>query len=159
MDESRYVNLLTGCCTTFITVTLILSQSPIVSEVMGLGRNTMTGTIPTEYAALTSLNTWGLERNDFRGSIASEYGAMTSLKILALDDNSLTGTIPSELGNLFLLTNLNLNDNQISGVLPDEVCALASAPYVKADCWEIVCNCCSECCNMRGDGSNCQATR
>jgi hypothetical protein len=116
---------------------------------MGLGRNDMVGTIPTEYAALTNLNTWGMERNDFTGTIPSAFSTLTNLLRVALDHNSLKGTIPTELGSWTLLEKISVNNNFITGTMPDELCAMVDRLYIVADCTAIDCPCCSECCTQR----------
>jgi Leucine-rich repeat (LRR) protein len=42
----------------------------------------------------------GLSRNLLTGTIPTELGKLTNLRMLSLSGNQLTGTIPSELGKL-----------------------------------------------------------
>jgi Leucine-rich repeat (LRR) protein len=46
------------------------------------------------------LDSLGLERNELVGSIPSQFGLMRNLRNLALDFNQLTGTVPSQLFQL-----------------------------------------------------------
>ena len=58
------------------------------------------------------------------GTIPPELGALTSLQSLWLYGNQLTGTVPAELGALTNLERLGLGGTQLSGAIPPEVCAL-----------------------------------
>ena len=71
-------------------------------------------------------------------------------EILSFRDNQISGTIPSELGTLALLESMILVRNDISGDMPEELCALEID--LNADCEEVSCECCNECCI---DGGGC----
>ena len=60
----------------------------------------------------------GLSRNNLNGSIPSQLGNLRSLSILSLPDNNLTGPIPSELGNLSKLKKLYLPNNNLTDPIP-----------------------------------------
>lgn len=62
--------------------------------------NQLSGIIPTDIGALTSIETLFLGSNDFVGSVPSELGFLTSLRQLVTATNGLTGSVPSELFNL-----------------------------------------------------------
>jgi Leucine-rich repeat (LRR) protein len=63
-----------------------------------------------------------LGRNQLTGSIPSEIWNLTNLTNLRLRSNQLTGSIPTEIGNLTNLTYLELTSNQLTGIIPDEIC-------------------------------------
>ena len=83
----------------------------------------MGGMIPSELAALKSLETLDLQNTALSGTIPVEMP--TSLQFIYLSNNSLTGTIPSELSALSLLENLDLSHNSLSGTIPSELSALS----------------------------------
>ena len=88
-----------------------------------------------------------LYSNKLTGSIPSEIAALTSLTALYLFDNDLTGPIPSEIGALTSLQGLSLYNNDFTGPIPAEVCE-STTIYLRADC-EIcllsIDNCCDDC--------------
>ncbi len=86
-----------------------------------LSSNNLTGTIPTEIAALTSLQTLNIRSNNLTGGIPAEIGSLTSLLYLYLYENSLGGPIPTEMGNLTNLDTLYMYSNGLTGVLPVEL--------------------------------------
>ena len=115
--------------------------------------NELTGSIPSEIAALTSLTVFFLGVNDLNGPIPSEIAALTSLEYLFLDGNDLTGPIPPEIAALTSLFYLGLNDNALTGPIPVEVCNLQNSPsfVLQADCGicgtPTIIGCCDYCFN------------
>jgi hypothetical protein len=65
---------------------LILTSGLLV--VLGLGRNNLGQTIPTEIGRLRKLNTLGLEKNSLTGPIPSEMGGMNSMSKFLLVERS-----------------------------------------------------------------------
>ena len=95
-----------------------------------LDGNDLSGTIPSEVGALSSLTVLDLsENNDITGALPPELGNLSNLVELNLADQSgqsdrtqtLTGGIPPELGNLTNLVSLNLSWHQLSGDIPSEL--------------------------------------
>jgi len=86
----------------------------------------LSGSIPSELSALTSLALLYLYNNNLTGAIPSELSALTSLTHLLLSGNNLTGAIPSELSALTSLTVLYLYGNNLTGAIPSELSALTS---------------------------------
>ena len=122
-------------------------------RVLGIGRNELHGTIPTQIATLKELSTIGLERNLFEGGIPSELGlGLTRSSLLFFDFNRLS-VLPSELGNLETLHTLSINGNWFTGTVPSEICALETLQQLTADCEEIACPCCTQCCREDGECS------
>jgi Leucine-rich repeat (LRR) protein len=66
-------------------------------EMLGLGGNRFTGTIPSEIALLTSLLELDLADNVFTGSIPEEiyFSGMKHLNALIVNENNLSGSISS----------------------------------------------------------------
>ena len=97
------------------------SLDETVVEVLDLGNNNLSGTIPAELGNLTSLQNLHLYYNQLSGTIPAELGELPNLKYLYLYNNNLSRTIPAELGNLISLTHLSLENNQLSGTIPTEL--------------------------------------
>jgi len=76
---------------------------PLLHDVLILGDNKLSGSIPSELGLLTNVEVIYLSDNDLSGSIPSKLGLLTNVKGIYLSDDDLSGSIPSELG---LLTNL-----------------------------------------------------
>ena len=77
--------------------------------------------LPDDISVLQSLVTFDFNNNLFlSGTIPSSFGEIASLEKLLLASNELTGTIPSELARLENLTILELQSNSLSGTIPAE---------------------------------------
>ena len=135
--------------------------------------NNMEGTIPTQLGNLFRskpisddylvVNGLWLNDNLFTGSIPSELGRMLELGGIDLSYNMLTGTVPIQLGNLPLLREnyIGLNHNNLTGSLNDIFCNNEPFPPVnilKADCDELECGCCTDCCDMNIMNNNMTTT-
>ena len=81
----------------------------------------VTGTIPSELAAIEPLRRLRLRNLNLNGTIPVEFNGKYNLEFLYLDRNKLTGTIPSQVGNLPVLDFLYLYDNQLRGTLPSSL--------------------------------------
>ena len=95
-----------------------------------LASNGLSGNIPSEVGALSSLRVLNLsENNDITGALPSELGNLSDLVELNIADQTgqsdrtqgLTGGIPRELGNLTSLVSLDLSWHQLSGDIPSEL--------------------------------------
>jgi len=78
------------------------------------------GTIPSELALLTRLNTLVLSDNSIQGTIPEELGNWTLLENLEISSNAISGTIPASLGQLESLLVLDLGSNDLTGQIPNE---------------------------------------
>ncbi|GJP49866.1 hypothetical protein CLOM_g9025 [Closterium sp. NIES-68] len=110
----------------------------------------LSGPIPTEISAITSLQQLFLSTNNFTGSIPPSFSQLTNLSVLAaagnklsgdvalsisdglikklphlaaldISSNGFTGSIPPSLSSLTALTQLWLAHNQLSGPIPDSL--------------------------------------
>ncbi|KAJ1691040.1 hypothetical protein LUZ63_015195 [Rhynchospora breviuscula] len=90
-------------------------------QLMMIGGNKISGTIPAELGNLTSLNTLFMDRNLLADSIPPAIGNLTNLIILSLSTNNLSGPIPSSLGNLVQLNEIYLDANQLNGHIPESL--------------------------------------
>jgi Leucine-rich repeat (LRR) protein len=96
-------------------------------EILNLSNNNgLSGTIPTEYLSLPSIQSLQLGGNFLTGKLPTSYGGATStLEILEIHTNFLTGPIPKEMGQLTVLRRLNLSTNApLTGTLPSELGSL-----------------------------------
>ncbi len=83
-----------------------------------LASNLFFGTIPAEWAAMTSLQILYISGNSLDGALP-ELLRMPNLKHLDLSRNSLKGTLPRVWAEtMYSLEVVNLADNQITGSLP-----------------------------------------
>lgn len=65
-----------------------------------------------------------LTSNNLSGEIPAEIGALTSVSALLLGENHITGTLPDQIGNLKSLEYLSLSGNQLLGTLPESLFGL-----------------------------------
>nr|KJB17044.1 hypothetical protein B456_002G262400 [Gossypium raimondii] len=88
-------------------------------EIIGLGNNKLSGTIPPTLFGIPSLRTLSLSHNQFNGSIGDFHGKASSLiNTLDLSNNMLQGQFPMFVFELHGLTSLNLSSNNFSGLIP-----------------------------------------
>ena len=99
-------------------------------ESLVLRSNQLSGTIPPELFKLTNLVRLDLSYNRLSGTIPSEMGKITYLERLLLHANELSGAIPSELGNLTNLTGLSLCCNKLTGTIPSELSNLINLIFL-----------------------------
>eukprot|EP00884_Botryococcus_braunii_P020098 jgi/Botrbrau1/6772/Bobra.0057s0008.1 len=114
---------------------------------LNIGNNTLSGTLPAQWAGMTDLAGLFLQENNLSGPVPwREWANLTNLMDLQLASNRLTGSLPSDvrypmitdLSNNHLSGSLpsrmsgavllNLSDNSLSGALPDPL----TAPDVEA---------------------------
>jgi Leucine-rich repeat (LRR) protein len=81
-----------------------------VSNNRGRNQAGFSGSLPTIFASLPTLQVLGLGGNRFTGAIPTEYGSIPALSELNLADNQLTGGV-TRLGTLANLTVLRLGGN------------------------------------------------
>ncbi|KAM6549482.1 hypothetical protein CsatB_021158 [Cannabis sativa] len=83
-----------------------------------LGRNNMTGEIPSLIGHLTSLVVLDLSQNALTGFIPPSLTKASGLETVLLDHNKLYGKIPSSFSTLVSLTQLDVSFNNLSGNIP-----------------------------------------
>ncbi|KAJ3215324.1 hypothetical protein HDU67_000601 [Dinochytrium kinnereticum] len=96
-------------------------------ELLFLGANKLSGSIPPQLGELTSLVALDLGLNKLSGEIPSSLGSLSNLRSLYLGENELNGSIPSTLGDLRNIGDMFLSRNKLSGRLPDFIYGVAGA--------------------------------
>jgi hypothetical protein len=92
-----------------------------------LGNNILFGPFPAEFALLTRLESLDLRNCFFSGVLPTELGLLTELRRLDIFLNApLQGQIPSEFGLLTKLEVLVLADNAFSGMIPTELGSIST---------------------------------
>eukprot|EP00884_Botryococcus_braunii_P012073 jgi/Botrbrau1/20867/Bobra.0135s0002.1 len=85
---------------------------------LGLGNNSLVGTLPSEWAHLGRLTKLHIYSNSLTGTLPAQWKGMENLTGLDLYNNSLVGTLPGEWGQLGSLTDLDISSNSLTGTLP-----------------------------------------
>lgn len=86
--------------------------------------NVFSGTIP-DLSNLTKLRELYLYKNKLSGPILASFKFLTALAELGVGTNELSGTIP-DLGNLTRLRGLSLHENKLTGSIPASFGALTA---------------------------------
>ena len=105
-----------GTENTWFGVTTDAGNTTVTS--IGLGRNQLSGSIPSELGNLLNLEGILLEFYQLTGTIPIQLGSLTNLINLDLQGNQLAGSIPAELGNLINLATFSINSNMLIGAIP-----------------------------------------
>ncbi|KAL6654951.1 hypothetical protein ACP70R_008416 [Stipagrostis hirtigluma subsp. patula] len=87
-------------------------------QVLYVGFNEISGTIPFGISNLVGLNQLQISNNQFTGILPESIGRLNSLQVLGFNNNHLTGLLPSSLGNLTKLLHLFTDYNLFEGPLP-----------------------------------------
>uniref|UniRef100_A0ACD5Z5N2 Uncharacterized protein n=1 Tax=Avena sativa TaxID=4498 RepID=A0ACD5Z5N2_AVESA len=103
-------------------------------EVLDLGSNRISGTIPDEIDNLLNLTMLYLDGNLLTGKIPSTLGHLSNLGSLVLSRNQFYGEIPSSLGNLGRLNILQLQENDLTGTIPADLSRCTSLAALNLSC-------------------------
>ena len=98
-----------------------------------LDDNRLTGPIPSDLGNLSRLIQLQLDANELTGPIPPELGDMPDLSGMRLGGNNLTGPIPPELGELPRLAELELNGNELTGPIPPELSNLSNLTRLRLE--------------------------
>jgi Leucine-rich repeat (LRR) protein len=93
----------------------------------------LTGTIPQQIYALTTLEELYMSHNEMSGSISFQIGDLKQLKDLYLFGNKLGGTIPTEIGFLAQLEHLSLGNNRLVGSIPRQITSLPLLQFLSLE--------------------------
>ena len=118
------------------------------------GNQALAGTIPTEFGQLTQLQILQLRLLDMSGTIPTELANIPTLRQFDVEDCGLEGTIPPNLGPS-TLSLLSVQRNNLVGDLNASYCMRQTNLDVRSDCStseggtgpEVICSCCSFCCD------------
>jgi len=120
--------------------------------IASMGNNFITGSIPSEMLTnWSSIKTIGLENNLMTGTLPEIVlsSSTSTLEKISIEKNLFTGTIPISYGNYMIkLSSFSLQENGITGIMPSNLCPISNINVmedIKADCNEIICDCCTEC--------------
>ena len=93
--------------------------------------NKLTGTLPVELTAVSTLNYLNLGYNRLTGTVPASLGDLQQITYLMMDWNDITGTIPPELGKLGQLSGwLSLEGNHLSGTVPPTLANRTQATWI-----------------------------
>ncbi|KAL3943047.1 MAG: hypothetical protein SGBAC_002866 [Bacillariaceae sp.] len=112
-------------------------------ESLELQHNQISKGLPLELGNLEALKEFKANDNKLEGSIPIEFFSMLDLETLNLESNNISGQIPTALVDLPFLKELTIQNNAIVGTMPFATCHLSN---LIADCDELICECCTECC-------------
>jgi hypothetical protein len=116
-----------------------------------LDSNNVTGSIPASIGSNHSfLASLSITNTSLSGSIPTQIANLTSLQRVWLFQNQLTGPIPAELAASPKLEVLELYQNSLTGTMPTQLCSrIAAATYtfkaLTVDCNQVPCSCCTKC--------------
>lgn len=96
---------------------------------------------------LTNLSVLDFGDNELTGTIPTQFGAMSNLAGLSFFKNDLTGSVPTELGNIDGLDMLYLDSNKFAGPISESICVLELSEFW-SDCEEVECVCCTTCVSL-----------
>jgi len=83
-----------------------------------LADNGLEGNLPNELGHLSNVMTINFKKNRISGSLPSTFGIMTSLNFLELEENNLSGMIPHEIRNCRNIRQFKIFSNRLSGTVP-----------------------------------------
>nr|GLL47421.1 receptor protein kinase-like protein ZAR1 [Ipomoea trifida] len=92
---------------------------------VSLSGNKLSGYVPSEIGALSSLTSLNLSDNNFSNLIPAHLFNATSLVSLDLSRNSFSGPLPLQITTLTTLTHLDLSSNLLNGSLPEDLFSLS----------------------------------
>lgn len=127
-------------------------ETPLADEMRGsplsflnLSHNKLTGSVPEEIGALTSLTTLDLSFNKLGGPLPPEISGCSALRTLSLSQCCLTGRLdtfdeakemgPRSLGRLTLLETLRLDGNSLEGSVPMAIGNLLHLEVLQLQAW------------------------
>lgn len=96
----------------------LCDSSTGVIDRLYLRLNRLTGAIPEEVGALTTLRVADFDRNNLGGFLPSSICQLTNLEIIRFSGNSIAGTIPDCIGDLEQLTVFDASDNMLEESIP-----------------------------------------
>ncbi|RZC52066.1 hypothetical protein C5167_020490 [Papaver somniferum] len=102
-------------------------------QMLALGANNFSGSIPTSFENLSQLQILNLRKNELTGNVPEEILSLRNLTTLNLSGNKFSGKIPSSIGNLLSLTTLDLSKQNLSGEVPFELPGLPNLQVISLE--------------------------
>merc|ERR1740133_939752 len=126
------------CDGTYNGTELNLGDSNFSNSEGGWFLPTLSGFLPTQLGALTTLTTLNLAGTELSGNLPTQLGTLTALTYQNFANNILSGSLPTQLGALTALTyqsfeNTYLSGNNLGGSLPTQLGALTALTYQSLD--------------------------
>ena len=113
---------------------------------MYIGKNQLSGPIPSEMGNMTSLAKFNPDFNRFNGTLPTELGLLTDMDNFYAVDNMFSGQIPESLSNWQKIQNAFFSGNDFTGSMPRGLCEAPDLIKLEADCTEVQCDsCCTRC--------------
>ena len=101
---------------------------------LGQGSVGLVGSLPNEWAALSSLTDLRVPNNRLVGPLPPHWGALSFLRYVDLGNNQLGGgSLPSSWAGMSSLTHLLAGQNRLTGSLPPEWAKLRLLKFIKLD--------------------------
>lgn len=103
-------------------------------QVLSLGHNDITGTIPTSLGQMTQLQSLQIQANQITGQVPQEVLKLAELEYIDLSDQSgfgLSGPLP--IFSSHQLNTLDLSGNSFSGPIPDNFVSAVDTNSLKLD--------------------------
>ncbi|GFS33990.1 leucine-rich repeat protein kinase family protein [Actinidia rufa] len=102
------------------------SISPHIGNLSFLRELWLVGKIPPELGRLAKLKGLYLGKNNLTGGLPSTFANLSYLEVLSVVDNGITGNIPDALGRLRNLKKLEFGANRFLGTIPSSIFNLSS---------------------------------
>jgi hypothetical protein len=87
------------------------------SEILNVGSNGFTGTLPEELYTLSTLATLDLSNTKLRGELSIDVGGLSKLISFRASNTQMSGTLPTQLFSLTNLWTLDLSFGDFTGSL------------------------------------------
>lgn len=110
-----------------------------------VSRNKLHGSLPFYLSRWKKLVAFAVHHNSLTGTLPN-IGTWKQLTDFACGKNSLSGTIPSTIAGWTNIRDAFFDENDLTGSIPDELCSVASLRFLRVDCGEIKCSCCTGTC-------------
>jgi hypothetical protein len=95
-------------------------------KTLDLQHNLLTGPLPADIGNLNILSHFTVNNNALGGALPSSIGNMAMVRTFFAQKNKLTGALPSAIGGMTLLHKLRLDNNELNGIVPAEIGRLKS---------------------------------
>lgn len=102
------------------------TESIKLTEVLDIGSNLLTGTVPNALINMQSLKYLSFQENFISGSVPEHFHQLNNLVELHANDNILEGILPASMGSLTGIETLRLEHNEFVGSIPTSWSAMTA---------------------------------